>query len=377
ARGFAVKAVGLFRIAHLVYAADVVATGPSDWRSVGLLAAVGAVTLLLYGSALLRGWFHPRWVWADVLLTGCVFPWVAVAAIGDGPAVEPHGWLMVQALSSAAAAMVALGLRGAAWAVLLLLSTSLSVYEVVASPTLPALFDHFTAVVEAAALAGAGWWYLRRQGSRLDLAQERAVVAETARARQAERVAHHAALHDTVLATLTTIAAGRVDANAPAVRDRCAREAAYLRRLVQAYEEPPRHSGLPAPGGMSTWAALEEAARSAESLGLKVTAQYDAVPDLPREVAHALAAAVSEALNNVHKHARTPLAYLTVFGSTGGVEVVVADRGIGFDTSDRSHRRAGTGLRRSVHGRMAAIGGSAEVDSRPGEGTVVELRWPA
>ncbi|MFF5721252.1 sensor histidine kinase [Streptomyces buecherae] len=338
---------------------------------------MGAVTLLLYGSALLDGWFHPRWVWADVLLTGCVCPWIAVAAIGDGPAVDPHGWLMVQALSSAAAAMVALGLRGAAWAVLLLLSTSLSVYGTVANPTLPALLDHFTAVIEAAALAGAGWWYLRRQGSRLDLAQKRAVVAESARARQAERAAHYAALHDTVLATLTTIAAGRVDANTPAVRDRCAREAAYLRRLVQAYEEPHRHSGLPAAGAMGTWAALEEAARSAESLGLKVTAQYDAVPDLPREVVHALAAAVSEALNNVHQHAQTPLAYLTVFGNTGGIEVAVADRGIGFDTSDESHRHAGTGLRRSVHGRMAAIGGKAEVDSRPGEGTLVELRWPA
>ncbi|MFI5983772.1 sensor histidine kinase [Streptomyces sp. NPDC051555] len=375
------RAAALFRIAHLVYAADVVGAVAVDWRSIGLLAAVGAVTVFVYGSALLRGWFRPSRVWADVLLTGCALPWVAVATIGDGPAVEPHGWLMVPALSAAAAAVVTLGRRNAALAVLLLLFTSLAVHQAVATSSTPALLEHVTAVVEAVAVAGPGWWYLRRQGMLLDIAQERAVVVESARARQAERAAHHAALHDTVLATLTTIAAGRVDVNAPGFRDRCAREAAYLRRLVQSgtLEEPHRYDDPPVPDRVGTAAALEEATRAAESLGLKVTSQYDAVPDLPHEVARALAAAVTEALNNVRTHARTPLAYLTVFGRAGGVEVTVADRGVGFDASASGEggRRAGTGLRRSVHGRMVAVGGSAEVDSRPGEGTLIALRWPA
>ncbi|MFJ3922186.1 sensor histidine kinase [Streptomyces sp. NPDC090022] len=351
-------------------------TDPVDVRAVVLLACVCAITVFLYAPALLRGRFAARAVWADVLVTGCVLPWVAVALIGDGPAVDPHGWLMVHGLSAAAAAIVALAPRGTALSVLLLLVTSPALYGVVPNSDSAGAFEHVSALLVSVTAVGSGWWYLRRQGVSLDAAQAQAVAAEAARARQAERTAHHAALHDTVLATLTTIASGRVDANAPAVRDRCAREAAYLRRLVQ-FDEPPHPTYEPrTTGSPGLGAALEEAVRSAESLGLTVNAQYHAVPDLPREVAEALAAAVSEALNNVRRHAATRVAHLTAVGNTRGVEVTVADRGVGFDASDPARRATGTGLRRSVFARMASIGGRADVDSRPGEGTVVELRWP-
>src|SRR5690606_41940090 len=88
-------------------------------------------------------------------------------------------------------------------------------------------------IVASDVIARVFWWYLRRQGSRLDAATAQAVAAEAARARYAERIAHHRALHDTVLATLTAIASGRADPAAPPVRERCAREAAYLRRPIQ------------------------------------------------------------------------------------------------------------------------------------------------
>ncbi|MFJ3875913.1 ATP-binding protein [Streptomyces sp. NPDC090077] len=375
ARGFAVKAAALFRLAHLIAAAGVVFEGPVDGRSVVLLACAGAVSVVLYVPALVRGWFSGPGVWADVLVTGCCLPWVAVAVVGEGQAVAPHGWLMVQSLSAAAAAVVAFGWRGTALALALLLATSLGMHGVVPDSDPEGVLDHVSAVATSVALTGGVWWYTRRQGILLDAAHDRAVAAEAARARQAERTAHHAALHDTVLATLTTIGAGRVDANAPAVRERCAREAAYVRRLVESGD-------VPSPGGAAdARAALEEAVRRAEGLGLTVKAQYHAVPDLPREVAEALAAAVSEALNNVSRHAGTDTAYVTaVGGARGGVEVTVADRGTGFDASGAGGSRGaagGTGLRRSVRGRLAAVGGAADVDSRPGEGTAVELRWPA
>lgn len=376
------KATALFRLAHLIAAAGVVLEPDRvDGRSVALLACVCALSVVLYVPALVRGWFRGPGVWADVLVTGCVLPWIAVAVIGEGPAVEPHGWLMVQSLSAAAAAVVAFGRCEAALAVALPLVTSPAVHGVLPEPDAAGVFDHFSAVATSVALAGAGWWYTRRQGALLDAAHDRAVATEAARARQAERMAHHAALHDTVLATLTTIGAGRVDANAPAVRERCAREAAYLRRLVESEEGYDDRPDGPAPGGAEgARAALEEAVRRAEGLGLTVRAQYHAVPDLPREVSEALAAAVSEALNNVSRHAGTDTAYVTVVGSArGGAEVTVADRGIGFDVGGPGRRGAGggTGLRRSVRGRLAAVGGVADVDSHPGEGTVVELRWPA
>ncbi|GLX23535.1 sensor histidine kinase [Streptomyces lavendulae] len=374
------KATALFRLAHLIAAAGVVLEDRVDGRSVALLACVCAVSVVLYVPALVRGWFSAAGVWADVLVTGCALPWVAVAVIGEGDAVAPHGWLMVQSLSTAATAVVAFRWRGAALAVALLLATSPAVHAVLPEPDPSGVLDHFSAIATCVALAGGGWWYTRRQGLLLDAAHGRAVALEAARARQAERTAHHAALHDTVLATLTTIGAGRVDANAPAVRERCAREAAYLRRLVESEEGHDLPHGPPPSGAAGARAALEEALHRAEALGLTLKAQFHAVPELPREVCDALAAAVSEALNNVSRHAGTDTARVTVVGGTGGgVEVTVADRGIGFDVSGPggSGSGGGTGLRRSVRGRLAAVGGVAFVDSHPGEGTVVELRWPA
>ncbi|MFD7629767.1 sensor histidine kinase [Streptomyces sp. NPDC059851] len=382
ARRWGVKGTGLFRAAHLFYAGSVVITEPYDIRAIAILVAVGLTSVVLYASALRRGWFAPHLVWADVLVTGCVLPWIAVAVISEGPAVEPHGWLLVQALSAGTAAVVGLGWRGAVVSVALLLMTSMAVHQAVPESEWTVVLEHMSAVLVSVGFAAAGWWYLRREGSMLDAAQERAVAAETALARQAERTIHHAALHDTVLATLTTIAGGQVDANAASVRDRCAREAAYLRRLIQLADAPHHDSGRVhrcgplGEGAANTGAALEEAVRSAEGLGLTVFAQYHAVPDLPGEVAESLAAAVSEAFNNVRRHAGTDVAYLTIVGSSAGVEVTVADRGIGFDTSRADHRETGTGLRRSIQGRLATVGGSARVDSQPGEGTVVELRWP-
>jgi signal transduction histidine kinase len=55
------------------------------------------------------------------------------------------------------------------------------------------------------------------------------------------------------------------------------------------------------------------------------------------------------------------------------VLVTIADRGRGFNAAAGS---AGLGLRDSIGARLAEVGGTATVDSRPGQGTSVELRWP-
>ncbi len=183
-------------------------------------------------------------------------------------------------------------------------------------------------------------------------------------------MAHHRALHDTVLATLTAIASGRAEPGAEPVRERCAREAAYLRRLVQH-----QFNGDLPPG---TAAALEGAVRSAESLGLRVSAQYHAVPEIPDHAACAIVGATTEALNNVLRHSGASHAYVTVTGRPEGegrsLVVTVVDRGVGFAPEAVEK---GFGLRCSVQGRMREAGGAADVDSAPGEGTRVELRWPA
>jgi signal transduction histidine kinase len=401
ARRFMILATGLNRTSHLAVAAVAAArlpdpaAGPvvpvvpaASWTLFALAAASSA---LLYGTAYARGRFRRRWVWADVLLIGCALPWLALGWVG-GTAASAHGWVVLLGGSASAAAVEGLGRRGGAAAVLLLLATSAAVQFAAPDGGAAVLPGHVNAVVTSALLAGVLSRYLRREGALLDSAQRRAVTAEAERARQAERTAHHAALHDTVLATLTAIAAGRVDAEAGPVRERCAREAAYLRRLVQSDEGAGAGAwgSLPAAAGASLGDALEEAVRSAECLGLAVTARYHGLPAVPGDAAAALGAAVTEALNNVRVHAGTGRAYLTAVGRGGGVVVTVVDRGAGFDAgagddavpspgpdAGAGDRARGTGLRRSVYGRMAAAGGRAGVESVPGEGTRVDLCWPA
>jgi signal transduction histidine kinase len=55
------------------------------------------------------------------------------------------------------------------------------------------------------------------------------------------------------------------------------------------------------------------------------------------------------------------------------VEVSVTDRGCGFDPSAVP---SGTGLRASITARMTEAGGTAHIESAPGEGTIVRLTAP-
>ncbi|MEU7038170.1 ATP-binding protein [Streptomyces sp. NPDC046237] len=372
-------ATGLYRASHLTAGITALVHAPAAGVAVRVLLGVALGTsLLLYGTGYAQGGFGPRLVWADVLLTGCLLPHAVLWASG-GHVPDPGFWALLLGGSAAAAAAAALSPRQAACAVVMILAAHVAA-QVQTDTARP--FGHLMSVLSSAVMARVFWWYLHRQGSLLDEAREQAVRAEAERARQAERMAHHRALHDTVLATLTTIASGRVDANTPGVRERCAREAAYLRRLVQRSEAVEVEDGKQGPE-VPAGEALEDVVAAAECLGLTVTAQYHELPPLPGPVAAALTAAATEALNNVRRHAETSAAYLTAIGRDGGITVTVVDRGRGFDaeaalTGGRGTATAtGTGLRRSVRARMREIGGAAEVDSAPGEGTRVELRWPA
>lgn len=367
ARSFMIVATLLYRASHLAVGVLAVAQRRPEvpLPYAGIAAALG-LSALLYGTALRRGRFDRRYVWADVLVTGCTLP-LALCAWGDVHEPATLAWAMLLGGSGSATAAITLPRLHVLGVVALLMVTHLIGYRAVG--TSPAVIaGHLNALVSSAVMAWAFTWYLLRQGRLLDGANARALAAEAHKARYAERLEHHRALHDTVLATLTTLASGAVDANAPEVRERCAREASYLRRLIQQTAEEVHHREI--------GTALEDAVGCVEGLQLRVTAQYHDLPRVPPEVAAALGDAVREALNNVRRHAGTGHAYLTATGDPdgrGGALVTVVDRGPGFDPG---RHRPGLGLRGSVHDRMAEVGGRATVDTAPGEGVRVELRWP-
>jgi signal transduction histidine kinase len=81
---------------------------------------------------------------------------------------------------------------------------------------------------------------------------------------------------------------------------------------------------------------------------------------------------VSEAITNAIKHSGTEAVDITVAASQETLRVEVADHGTGFDPEGIA---AGTGLA-SMADRLQAIGGTVEIESGTGCGTVVRLDIP-
>jgi signal transduction histidine kinase len=197
------------------------------------------------------------------------------------------------------------------------------------------------------------------------LETERQIRAEEAR--RADERAQHRQLHDTVLSTLTMVAAGAFAEPSPALTAQAARDL----RVLQGLE------GAPAvPGGSAPLTdlrpKLERAAASIHDLAVRLKL----VPvTLPSPIADQLVACVGEALRNVERHAGTGQAEVTVTGGAGWAVVKITDRGRGFDPAATPPSRRG--IRESITGRMLAAGGQAAIASRPGAGTTVTVSWPA
>ncbi|WP_380165266.1 sensor histidine kinase [Jannaschia sp. R86511] len=103
-------------------------------------------------------------------------------------------------------------------------------------------------------------------------------------------------------------------------------------------------------------------------------------PDVPPEVATALVDAALEAARNARRHGggagSVPDIGVVLAGTADGrgLDVVVADDGVGFDPSLVPPQRMGLAV--SVRDRMVRVGGRAEVVTATGSGTTVRLRWP-
>ncbi|MEV4313033.1 ATP-binding protein [Actinocrispum sp. NPDC049592] len=219
---------------------------------------------------------------------------------------------------------------------------------------------------------------LRRVARQVDVANAQVIAARervaAQRAHTEERTRHfheevrrYRALHDGPLRILTAIAgpgpAGHPD---PAVRRQCAVSVNLLRGAA------PDSTG----GTLTDLSlALMEAGGDSAALGLRVEYHFANLPeDLPAEVVDALCRASAEALSNVAVHAGTTRARLTAMAADQVVTVAIVDQGKGFDPGTTEF---GYGIRHSVIDRMTEVGGVATVDSHPGEGTRIDMRWPA
>ena len=122
--------------------------------------------------------------------------------------------------------------------------------------------------------------------------------------------------------------------------------------------------------------ALEsECAVFSEREGVQVDFTADQVPPaLPQDVSLCLYRIAQESLRNIAKHARVKEARVRVGGVNGCIVLSIQDSGVGFDR-ERARRKPSLGLA-SMEERVRLIGGTLSVDSRPGRGTMVEVRKP-
>jgi signal transduction histidine kinase len=199
--------------------------------------------------------------------------------------------------------------------------------------------------------------------------------------RNIEQREHERLLHDTVLNTLTALTrAGRDDM--AEVVGRCRQDVALIESVLSDPADLDADSGRPYGDLVS---GVQAVVAEMRARGLRVHIDIDGreAPAVPVTVATAISNAVREALSNVAAHAGTGEAWVEVgpvapdgnAEAAGRLQVIVRDRGTGFDPARVDQTRLG--LRRSIAERMADCSGYASIWSVPGQGTAVYMSWPA
>jgi signal transduction histidine kinase len=192
----------------------------------------------------------------------------------------------------------------------------------------------------------------------------RRVETEVVTVRAREEVAR--TLHDTVLQTLAVVAQ-RTDATDPELAALARRTDRELRAWL--YERPSVDDATTDLESELRRVAHRAAAPHDLEVTVNVVDDDGARPD--RRVVAALGGAVGEAVTNAARHGRAR--HVVVFAETGEdghVFVSVRDDGVGFDPAAVAY---GEGIRRSVEGRLAEVGGRSEIVSGQGQGTEVRL----
>jgi signal transduction histidine kinase len=370
--GTVLRASAVLRAAQLAMWLWVpVAYGVGRFSSVvfiGYLLAV-AWTVVLFSIGLRRHSLPLRWVLSDVAIAvACAV--VVSRSFPVGDASSPRNWVVAPICGAVVTCAFFASRWIAAWSITAITGGWLvGAWADIHSPSALTLFSTCGVIIVFGLVAAMAAGMLFRAATQADQATTAALEAQRreamAEARDEERRLQFKVLHDNVLHSLESIARGELGIGTGQAREKCMRDADYLRGLITgAADSIPTDLGV----------ALAGMGRDRSALGLRVNQQFDALPKrFPSHVTQALTGAAREALNNVVKHAGTGEAWLSAYGDgVGGVTVTVVDRGRGFDPEAES---TGIGLMRSVRHRVMEVGGKVRIDSAPGEGTSVEMSW--
>jgi signal transduction histidine kinase len=356
------RAIAVFRIAALVYASVLVVNNVEAyrrpllaWPVLALMAAWTVLTTYAYTDPARR---RPPLLIADLLLTiGVMISSVFVMgrpALEDGRPTLAVAWHVAPVIAWA----VAGGRRGGIVAALAMGATDLAVrahYD-------QAAFTGTVLMLLAAIAVG----YLVRLAEVSQARLQRAIELEAA-TRERERLARN--IHDSVLQVLALVkrrGAG-LDGEAGELARLAGEQEVALRALVTS-PSADSHSAVDLMTLLAPYA----------STTVSVAAPAGAVR-LPGSVAREITAAVSAALDNVAEHCPPGTkVWVLVEDEPSAVTVSVRDDGCGIapDRLAAAEAQGRLGVAQSIKGRIAALGGTAQISSGPDQGTEVEMVVP-
>lgn len=240
----------------------------------------------------------------------------------------------------------------------------------------------------------------RRIAEELAATQQELAATEHQAGRLEERERLARDIHDTLAQGLSSIVllarAGRASASTGAattkespesknaatdvfstIEDTARDNLAEARRFVRDLTAPSAQADLPD----AITEILQRMRRRGSGLGesteFRANFSGDTHRRLPESVVTAVVRCVQEALNNVAKHAHADHAVVSVAVLGDELTVDIFDDGRGFDPAQAPQQESshGYGLG-GIQQRIAALSGTVNIESAPGEGTVVAARIP-
>jgi signal transduction histidine kinase len=214
----------------------------------------------------------------------------------------------------------------------------------------------------------------RRERLRAE-AEARLLARNVVKAQEEERARIARELHDDISQRVAwlSILAAREDPS----RDQCAELSAALSTLGRDLNRVAYSLHPDALESVGLAAAVDELAeRFGGASGIDIVVERGELPgdlELPQAVSLCAFRVVQEALRNAWRHGEAKHVRVLLAVRDGGLQLAVDDDGKGFDP--RNVQRRGLGLL-SMRERVRELGGSFDVESRPGEGAEMVVWLP-
>ncbi len=220
----------------------------------------------------------------------------------------------------------------------------------------------------------------RRMSERQQHIEREVTAARSAEAAARERLRLARDLHDTVakacqgVALTASALPGWMQRN-PAVAERHANAVADgARDAVTAARQLMTSLRSDTPEGPLAAVLNDLADRVEDEHGLSIERDLEETDPLPSATHHEVTCAVSEALENVSRHAPGARVVMRLTQDDDVITVMVIDDGPGFDARrERDATHQGHYGLTGIRERVASIGGRALIRSHPGRGTQVSL----